>query len=31
MSHPAAAPSIALTPVVPVDRGVSTYTRFAAF
>ncbi len=31
MSHPAAAPSIALTPVVPVDRGVSTYTRFAGF
>lgn len=31
MSHPGASPSIALTPVVPVDRGVSTYTRFAGF
>ncbi|RPH65364.1 MAG: hypothetical protein EHM83_06555 [Burkholderiales bacterium] len=24
-------PSIALTPGVPVDRGVSTYTRFAGY
>jgi hypothetical protein len=31
MHNPAAGPSIALTPVVPVDHGVSTYTRFAGF
>lgn len=30
MSHPAAVPSIALPPVVPVDRGIYTYTRFTS-
>ena len=31
MRHPAAGPSIALPPVVPVDRSVFAYTRFAGF
>ena len=31
MKHPQDAPMIALTPVVPVDLAVSTYTRFAGY
>ncbi|MCD6674065.1 MAG: hypothetical protein LT106_14585 [Burkholderiaceae bacterium] len=31
MKDPDSAPTIALTPVVPVDRSVPTYTRFAGY